>query len=466
MEPEKRTNLIVALVFGLVSAFLVSFEGTSMSEATLADLYLRTAQAEARLHAAANALLGDDASGALPDPFQDAELLMTGIQGVTEETRSELLFGMAVAAAAADQPKTARIIESRAGAGPEALLPLRFAWSEDRPAPATLEALEAALDAAALTPWTRDRLRARWMERRGDEADAKALLASQQSADLTWIHELAGVFLGLLFLGLVGLALLILNKRLIHRWSEAPPDYLHARFGATPWETLALFLFWFIASQAGGGALAWSFQGSLSQGALILGAYLFSAVLGLAMIYTFGIRGFSRIGLSAPGTTGLRHLLGMVSLRGRDLHLRAMLWGLAGFAAALPVVWGLSILSLVLVGGDTHPAIPVFIGSESLLDRGMLLVTICLLAPLFEEFLFRGFLWNRFHKMLGVYSATALSALVFAAVHLSVGSFLPLMGLGVILALVSRHAGSLWASVFTHTLWNLMNILFLQLLYR
>jgi membrane protease YdiL (CAAX protease family) len=373
---------------------------------------------------------------------------------------------MAIAAAAGDQPKTSRILESRAGEAPEALLPLRFAWTPDRPAPDTAEGLEAALGEVALTPWSKVRLRAQWQKHRGDATASDALLSRQKAEDLAWIHELAGVFLGLLFLGLVGLALLVLNRRLIHRWSEARPDYLHARFKATPWETLALFLFWFIASQAGGGALAWAFQGAVSKGGLILGAYLFSAFLGLGMIYTFGTRGFSRIALTAPDAPGWGEFLAMVSLSKRDLHPRALLWGLAGFAAALPVVWSLSLLSLVLVGGDTHPAIPVFIGSESAVDRWMLLFTVCALAPLFEEFLFRGFLWNRFNKMLGVYSGTALSALVFAAVHLSLGSFLPLMGLGVILAVVARHSGSLWASVLTHALWNLMNILFLQLLYR
>ncbi len=459
MEPEKRTNLTVAMVFGLLSAFLVSFEGDTMGDATRAELFLRSAQAEARLHSAADAVFGED-------PFEDADLLMAGIQGVSEEARGELLYGMAVAAAAADHPKTSRILVSRAGAAPEALLPLRFAWTTDRPAPETEEILAGALGAVALTPWAKERHPAQWQQRRGATTAAEALLSRQNDADLAWIHELAGVFLGLLFLGLVGLALLILNKRLIHRWSEARPDYLHARFKASPWETLALFLFWFIASQAGGGALAWAFQGTVSKGGVILGAYLFSAVLGLAMIYSFGTRGFTRTALTAPEAPSWSEFLAMVSLGKRDLHPRALLWGLAGFAAALPVVLSLSFLSLVLVGGDTHPAIPVFIGSESAADRWMLLFTVCALAPLFEEFLFRGFLWNRFNKMLGVYSGTALSALVFAAVHLSLGSFLPLMGLGVILAVVARHSGSLWASVLTHALWNLMNIMFLQLLYR
>ncbi len=466
MEPEKRTNMTVALVFGLISAFLVSFEGGGMGDATQGELYLRSAQAEARLHAAADTVFGAEATSPLPDPFEDAELLMAGIQGISEEARGELLFGMAVAAAAADQPKTARILESRVNEAPEGLIPLRFSWSTDRPAPETEAALEAALGEVALTPWSKDRLRSQWQRRRGDTATADAILSRQKAEDLAWAHELTGLFLGLVFLGLVGLALLFLNKRLIHRYSEARPDYLHARFKATPWETLALFLFWFIASQAGGGGLVWAFGDAVSKGTLILTAYLFSAALGLSMIYTFGTRGFSRVSLTAPGAPGWGEVLSMVGLGRRDLSGRALLWGLAGFAAALPVVWSLSILSLVLVGGDTHPAIPVFIGSESATDRWMLLLTVCVLAPLFEEFLFRGYLWNRFNKMLGVYSGTALSALVFAAVHLSLGSFLPLMGLGVILAVVARHSGSLWSSVVTHALWNLMNILFLQLLYR
>jgi len=304
------------------------------------------------------------------------------------------------------------------------------------------------------------------MAESGDLPGAEDLREAVAAGDRAWINDLAGAFLGLLFLGLTGLTLLAFSKRLVRRWSEARPDYLHGRFMSTPWETLALFLFWFVASQAGGAGLAWAVGDTVSKGTLILGAYVFSAALGVAMIYSFGLRGFGRGALAAPGAPGWRDLLAAVDLRGRDLHLRAMLWGLGGFAAALPVVFGLSLVSLVLVGGDTHPAIPVFIGSESSVDRGMLLFTVCAIAPLFEEFLFRGFLWNRFNKMLGVSSGTLLSALVFAAAHLSLGSFLPLLGLGVILAVVARHAGSLWASVLTHALWNLMNIAFLQLLYR
>ena len=92
MEPEKRTSISVALVFGLVATLLVSIEADTPAEKTRGDLYLRSAQAEARLHAASIATLGDEAEDALPaDPFANAEDLMAGIQGVGEEARAELL---------------------------------------------------------------------------------------------------------------------------------------------------------------------------------------------------------------------------------------------------------------------------------------------------------------------------------------------------------------------------------------
>jgi len=466
LEPEKRTNVIVALIFGLVSVLLVSIEADDPDEKTRADLYLRSAQAEARLHAASIAALGDEAEITLPDPFADAEALMAGLQGVGEEARGELLYGMAVAAAAADQPETARLLASRSGAAPEALRPLRFAWAPDSAPPEDRLDLEAAIGHTALTPWSQDRLRILWRQRTGDDEGAEKLRSTQTAADQTWLHELGGLFVLLIILGFVGLAILTMHRRLINRWSEAHPDYLQARFRTTPWETLTLFLLWFVGSQAGGAALGHLLKDMIPKGGLILLVYLFSAALGLAMVYIFGLQGFRRDAATNFDTSRLRDLLNKVNLGSRDLTKRAVLWGLAGFAAALPLVWTLSLLSLVLVGGGTHPAIPIFINSDSTLDRVLLLGTICLLAPIFEEFLFRGFLLNRFNKMLGVYSGTALSALVFAAIHLSLGSFLPLMGLGVILAIIARHSGSLWASVVTHALWNLMNVLFLQLLYR
>ncbi|MBM4373129.1 MAG: hypothetical protein FJ098_15850, partial [Deltaproteobacteria bacterium] len=353
MDPERRSSLVAAGAFVLTSALLVSFEGDAGSAAT-SRLYLHSAQAEARLHRAARGIMGDEATGTLPDPFADPEALVAGLHGVGVEDRGELLYSLAAASAAAGGLETARLLASRAGTPPEALLPLRFAWRDDSPVPADRAGLEEALDAAGLSAWSRLHLEALWLERTGDPALAEALRSELDAGDRAWIRRLGAAFTVLLLLGLTGALLLVLHRRLLRRWSEARPAFLQARFGTEPWETFVLFLLWFIGSQALGAALAHALRDVLPGGILILAVYLAGAVLGVLLLALFGIRGFRRSALSREVTgPGIAGLLSMAGLGLKDLSLRTVVWGAGGFAAALPVVWVLALLGLVLVGGDT-----------------------------------------------------------------------------------------------------------------
>jgi membrane protease YdiL (CAAX protease family) len=94
-----------------------------------------------------------------------------------------------------------------------------------------------------------------------------------------------------------------------------------------------------------------------------------------------------------------------------------------------------------------------------------------LLAPIFEEIIFRGFLFNSlrriFREGLGVrltggstrvadYLAVAVSALVFAAAHMDLTSFAPLFILGIILAELYRRSGTLACPILLHALNNVV----------
>ena len=85
----------------------------------------------------------------------------------------------------------------------------------------------------------------------------------------------------------------------------------------------------------------------------------------------------------------------------------------------------------------------------------MIILNVAVMAPVFEEFFFRGFLFQQFKRHFGLANAIALSALVFSAVHMSIEAFLPLFGLGVIMAVVYHRTQCLWSSIITHALWNL-----------
>jgi membrane protease YdiL (CAAX protease family) len=79
-------------------------------------------------------------------------------------------------------------------------------------------------------------------------------------------------------------------------------------------------------------------------------------------------------------------------------------------------------------------------------------------APFVEELIFRGFLFNALLRYLPVWFAAAISGLAFGLSHGSLTAFIPLACTGVVLAYVYYLTGSLTASMITHGLFNLLNL--------
>ena len=75
-------------------------------------------------------------------------------------------------------------------------------------------------------------------------------------------------------------------------------------------------------------------------------------------------------------------------------------------------------------------------------------------APIIEEILFRGFLYQFFRKHLSVMLAATIQGLIFAVMHMSLSALLPLWLLGVILALFVEKYRSLLPSMIAHAIFN------------
>jgi len=83
--------------------------------------------------------------------------------------------------------------------------------------------------------------------------------------------------------------------------------------------------------------------------------------------------------------------------------------------------------------------------------RRLTLATLAaLLAPLCEEAAFRGYLQGALLTRLAPGRAIALSALLFAAMHLDPVRFLPVLGLGILYEWITWRSGSLWPAVAAH----------------
>jgi len=138
----------------------------------------------------------------------------------------------------------------------------------------------------------------------------------------------------------------------------------------------------------------------------------------------------------------------------------------AGWLMVTPLVMLTGWLLVRLVGdpGGSNPLLELVLGSHDPIALGLLALTAVVLAPLFEETIFRGALLPVLAVRLGPLVGVLVSGLLFAMAHISVGELAPLTVLGVGLGLVRLRSGRLWPSVLMHGLWNAVTFLNLLLL--
>jgi uncharacterized protein len=81
----------------------------------------------------------------------------------------------------------------------------------------------------------------------------------------------------------------------------------------------------------------------------------------------------------------------------------------------------------------------------------------CVVAPICEEFLFRGYVFTALRTWRGTWPAAVITGLVFGAVHAGSApaiDLVPLAGLGFGLCLLYRYSGSLYPCIVAHSLNN------------
>ncbi len=81
----------------------------------------------------------------------------------------------------------------------------------------------------------------------------------------------------------------------------------------------------------------------------------------------------------------------------------------------------------------------------------------CVVAPICEEFLFRGYVFTALRSWRGTWPAAVITGLVFGAVHAGSApplDLVPLAGLGFGLCVLYRYSGSLYPCIAAHSLNN------------
>jgi uncharacterized protein len=176
----------------------------------------------------------------------------------------------------------------------------------------------------------------------------------------------------------------------------------------------------------------------VQDAAFVLAAVLFAKVGGHA------VRAW-QFGLQRPG-------IGWLSAR------RGWLWAAGLILLMLVVFLVFSAIWAEILNVNTKEKLLEQLGADegtALLLLSALLT--CVVAPICEEFLFRGFIFRALCNWRGMWPAALMTGLIFGAIHAGsapVADLMPLAALGFGLCLLYRYTGSLYPCIAAHSLNN------------
>jgi len=103
---------------------------------------------------------------------------------------------------------------------------------------------------------------------------------------------------------------------------------------------------------------------------------------------------------------------------------------------------------------SNQDTVEAFRACKDPLAKALLVVSAAIVAPLVEETIFRGFFYGVMKRYTDGYFAAICTSLLFAVVHLHIGTLMPLMILALILCAVYEFTGSLLVPMVMHGLFN------------
>lgn len=148
--------------------------------------------------------------------------------------------------------------------------------------------------------------------------------------------------------------------------------------------------------------------------------------------------------------------LGFVRSHGLRPFVSALgYWSLALVAIG---VWALSVTAL----GFDQFLFPDTAEESLTIAGGSIPIAILLVGiwgPIGEEVFFRGFLLRGLEHRFGIKLAILISSVVFGLVHVAPGAIFPTFFLGLAFAWIYVRTGSLWPSIFAHSVQNSLAII-------
>jgi len=142
----------------------------------------------------------------------------------------------------------------------------------------------------------------------------------------------------------------------------------------------------------------------------------------------------------------------------RVSFLKVFFWGAGLLLAAFPLILASSAVVSSLMHTDpqkdSQPIVQLFEHVAEPSQRIPIILLAVVIAPLAEEFVFRGFLYGVLKRYAGPVPALIFTGITFALIHLHVPSLLPLFLLACVLTLAYELSGSLLVPMAMHALFN------------
>jgi len=152
--------------------------------------------------------------------------------------------------------------------------------------------------------------------------------------------------------------------------------------------------------------------------------------------------------------------LGALTGISRISFLRALSTGIVLLLAAYPLILLAETITqgLFRIGPDRQSIVELFDASRTIGQRVMIIVFAVAIAPVAEEFLFRFFLYGVLRRYFGHVFGIIVNALLFAAIHNHLPSFVPLFVLGMCFTIAYEWSGSILVSMTMHSLFNSLSL--------
>ena len=118
------------------------------------------------------------------------------------------------------------------------------------------------------------------------------------------------------------------------------------------------------------------------------------------------------------------------------------------------------LMQLIIPASDVTQQLATMLKANSPMELGLLIIGSVLVAPVVEEFLFRGALQQALEETIGVTRAVIYASLLWAIIHGVMNWAIQIFVLGVFIGYVAWRLNSTVASIILHAINNLLAVIF------